>query len=113
MPDESVKTGVSPHIDEEYKEATQAVVDDRMRTDVLGPRICAVIKEHTPARDALLEIIKMAIEQNPDVHKSLNMVIADYWNKSRLRWMDAGLGALSAAGLGVLIWLIERLIEKK
>ena len=44
-------------VDEEYKDAIQPVVDDRMRTDILGPHFCRVLKDHKPASKDIVALM--------------------------------------------------------
>jgi response regulator RpfG family c-di-GMP phosphodiesterase len=57
--------------DDEYKRATKAVVDDTMRTDVLGPNILKVLKEHSPTSDQIKLIIINAILNDTKVQDAL------------------------------------------
>lgn len=57
--------------DDEYTRATKAVVDDTMRTDILGPNIVRVLKDHKPANDLLQKVIKESIQSNVDVRTAL------------------------------------------
>jgi hypothetical protein len=58
--------------DDEYKRATKAVVDDTMRTDVLGPNILRVLKEHSPTSDQIKIIIINAILNDTNVQEALD-----------------------------------------
>jgi hypothetical protein len=49
MPQE--QGGHAQNHDEAFRQATKVVVDDALRIDVLGPRIVAVLCDHTPASD--------------------------------------------------------------
>jgi len=57
--------------DDEYQRATKAVVDDTMRTDVLGPNILKVLKEHSPTSDQIKLIIINAILNDTTVQGAL------------------------------------------
>lgn len=56
---------------DQYKQATQEVVDDAMRTDVLGPNICKVLREHNPTSKELKSIILNLIDSDADVRSAL------------------------------------------
>src|SRR5260370_27240157 len=99
--------------DEAYKQATRAVVDDAFRTDILGPKICAVLTNHTPASDKIRELIAKAIVQEPKVKKAIEDVVEGLDTKRKSRLMDKGIGALWGA-VGVIItglmlyWITHR-----
>lgn len=99
-------------IDEEYKEATKAVVDDRMRTDVLGPRMCAVLEQHTPASTVITKIIKDSVQKDPDVQKEIKSVIETYNKEQKVRWLDRGVGAVGAVFLAIIIWSLQNFLRK-
>ena len=99
-------------IDEEYKEATQSVVDDRMRTDVLGPKVCNIFKDYTPAKEAIEKIAREAIRKDPDTQKEIKGVIENYNKEAKIRWLDRGLGAIGTIIVAVIIWLLETWIRK-
>lgn len=97
-------------LDDEYKEATKAVVDDRLRTDVLGPRFCAVLKEHSPTQDAIAQLIETTILQNPGAKKAVNVVISDYNNSSKVKYLNIGIGAVGTIFMALIIWFLQRTI---
>ena len=98
-----------PVLDDEYKEATQAVVDDRMRTDVLGPHICKVLADHTPAQTAVTKIIKDSITQNPEVQQSVETVIKKINDSSKIKWFQRFIGAIGVIVVGLVLWLIQKI----
>jgi hypothetical protein len=85
-------------MDDVYKEATKAVVDDAMRTDTLGARLCVVLEEHKPANDALHRIIKTALQSNQEVKKALKSALDEIDNRKKAKWIDRSLtGSISVA----------------
>lgn len=91
------------HRDDEYKDAIQPVIDDNMRTDVLGPRFCKVLTEHTPAQDALVKLVADSISKEPAIKKAVEEVVEGLDTKRKSRWIDKGLGAAGGVILSVII----------
>lgn len=89
-------------VDEEYKEAIQPVVDNNMRTDILGPHFCRVLENHTPASTAIVALLAHAIEREPSLKTAIETVIKELDNKRKSRWIDKALGALG----GILLTII-------
>ncbi|HBA46183.1 hypothetical protein A2W67_00445 [Candidatus Nomurabacteria bacterium RIFCSPLOWO2_02_40_28] len=102
--------GTNHNNDDEYKKATKEVVDDMFRDDVLGPRICSVLENHTPASSKVKNIIADAIENHPECKKAIEIVMAGLDTKRKGKWVDRGLGAFGAIVIGLLIWGIPYLI---
>ena len=93
------QNGQSHRNDDEYKVATKEVVDDMLREDVLGPRICANLTNHTPASDKVKSIVADAISKEPALKKAIEGVIDEIDTKRKSKWIDRALGAI-----GVLIF---------
>jgi len=74
--------GTNHNNDDEYKKATKEVVDDMFRDDVLGPRICSVLENHTPASSKVKNIIADAIENHPECKKAIEIVMAGFRYKT-------------------------------
>ena len=79
-----------------------------MRTDVLGPRICSVLSEHTPARDGVIKLVHEAIRQNPDIQKSIEEVVKAYSNTTKVKRGQRIVGAFGTALLAFFIWLLQK-----
>lgn len=67
---EEPRTGSPVIVDEEYKTAIQPVIDNNMRTDVLGPHFCKVLENYTPASNAITALITKEACRDPDLKKS-------------------------------------------
>lgn len=89
--------------DNESKDAFQAVVDDNMRTDVLGPNFCKVLAEHIPTSDKLKAIMATAIESDGTVKKAIEVVLEGLDHKRKSKWVDRAIGAGGAIVLAVII----------
>lgn len=100
-----------PVVDDEYKEAIQPVVDDRMRTDILGPHFCKVLKDHKPASEDIVSLITGAVENNKQLKDALKTVIDERNNETKMKWFQRGLGVIGTILLGLLIWAIQQLIS--
>jgi len=105
MPPPEVKNGTQPavHHDDEYKEAIQSVVDDNMRTDVLGPGVCKVLAEHTPAKEKLTALIAEAIEKEKSVKEAIESVLNNLDSKRKSKWVDRTIGAVGTIVLALII----------
>lgn len=97
------------HPDDEYKQATKEVVDDMLREDVLGPRICAILANHTPASEKVKNIIAEAITKEPSVKKAIEGVIEELDSRRKSRWIDRLIGAIVTIVIAVLGGLILNL----
>jgi hypothetical protein len=112
MPDVA-QTGlpsVSHSRDDEYKDAIQPVIDDNMRVDVLGPRFCKVLTEHTPAQDSLVKLIATSIAKEPTIKEAVESVVEGLDTKRKSRWIDRILGAGGTALIGLIIWGIQYIL---
>lgn len=95
--------------DEQYKRSTKAVVDDAMRTDMLGPNLVRVLKDHKPAHDLLREVIAESIASDPATRKALGTFVDENAMNRKGKWIDRamwlGIGAVITGVLGYLISL--------
>lgn len=106
------KNTASAVIDEEYKSAIQPVVDNTMRTDILGPHFCRVLKDHTPASECLIELITKATGSDSKLKKAIKEVINEHNNETKMRWIDRTIGVAGTIVLAIVIWGIQQLIAK-
>lgn len=97
--------------DEEYKDAIQSVVDDNMRTDVLGPGFCKVIDEHKPASDKIKAVMSEAILKEPTVKDAIASVMSELDAKRKSRWIDRGIGVVVTLAIGAAGAWISKLIK--
>ena len=94
--------------DDEYRQATKTVVDDAMRTDILGPNLVRVLKDHKPANDLLHEILADGIENDTKVKKLLADFVDEHTTKKKGKWIDRGLWlAVGAVITGCVAWAIS------
>lgn len=100
------------HSDDEYKKATKEVVDDMFRDDVLGPRFCSVLTNHTPASDKIKSLVAEAIANHPGTKTSIEGVIADLDSKRKGRWMDRAIGVIGTIVIGLIIWVAQQAIKE-
>lgn len=89
-------------VDEEYKDAIQPVVDNNMRTDILGPHFCRVLENHTPASTAIIQLLATAIAKEPSLKNAIEGVITELDTKRKSRLIDKGLGALGGIALSII-----------
>ncbi len=106
------ETGQNHQADDEYRKATKEVVDDMFRDDVLGPRMCSVLGNHTPVTTKIIEIIASSISKEPTIKTALEGVINEIDAKRKGRWVDRGLGAIVAIIVGIMIWGIPYIITQ-
>lgn len=97
-------------VDEEYKSAIQPVVDNQMRTDILGPHFCRVLKDHKPASEDIVALIAKQIDANPELKTAIKSVVKEHNKETKIRFYDRVAGALSAIVLALIIWGIQYLI---
>lgn len=110
MSDKDAQPNTSPvAIDDEYKEAAQVVVDDRMRTDVLGPHFCKVLKDHKPVGEDIVKLIAEEIKAQPTLKDAIKSVIDEHSKETKIRWMDRFLGAGGTILISVIIWFLTNL----
>jgi membrane carboxypeptidase/penicillin-binding protein PbpC len=89
----------NPPVDEEYKDAIQPVVDNNMRTDILGPHFCKIMTEHSPSKEKLHEIIRESLQKEPLVREQIVTIINEYDTKRKAKWVDRALSAI----VGIII----------
>lgn len=68
---------------DEYTRATKAVVDDTMRTDVLGPNVERVLRDYKPVNDLVKKISVDGIKNDTDTKKAIDEVVSS--NEARKR----------------------------
>ncbi len=105
-------TSVVGRDDNESKDALQLIVDDNMRTDVLGPNFCKVLDEHKPTGKKINALIAEAIEQEPTVKAAIAVVLGDLDNKRKGKWVDRLIGAGGAVLLAVAIAAVTKYLFK-
>lgn len=116
MPDPNPQ---SPHInvDEEYKSAIQPVVDNNMRTDILGPHFCRVLENHTPASDAVVSLIAKKVIADPILKKAIKDVVDERNGETKMKWMDRIigiiLGTIGTLVVGAIMWFMTQAVLPK
>ena len=93
----------------EYRQATKVVVDDAMRTDVLGPNVCKVLKEHLPSHELLEEKITKLINESPKVKAALATQISDNQTVRTGKWIER---VVLVVGGAAVTWLGQLIIGK-
>jgi|SRR6266850_1362719 len=94
--------------DEQYQKATKAV-DDAMRTDILGPKVCQVLNEHLPTNELLEQKFVKLIKDSSKVKEALGTEISNSQSVRLSRWLERGAIAIGAAGL---YWLGQLILSK-
>lgn len=97
--------------DDAFRQATKVVVDDALRTDVLGPRICAVLSDHTPAGNKIRELIAEAIVKEPSIIDAIETLVDNFDRKRKIKWIERGIGAFGGALVSILAGLVLYGIE--
>lgn len=97
-------------VDAEYQDAIQPVVDNNMRTDILGPHFCRVLKDHNPARVDVVALITEAICADPKLKDAVKSVVTEHNKDTKMRWFDRALGVLGTIVLALVIWGIQYLV---
>lgn len=92
--------------EDEYSKATRAVVDDTMRTDILGPNVLRILQDYKPANDLVQSIVLDAIQNNTEVKTAVDVVVENNEDRKRNKWIF-GLGSAVA---GIVITVIAGLI---
>lgn len=98
-------------VDAEYKDAIQPVVDNNMRTDILGPHFCRVLKDHTPAREDVVALITKEIGSDPALKTAVKAIVTEHNKETKMRFFDWAIGAIGVIIIGVIIWGVEHLIS--
>lgn len=79
----------TPQPDEdEYRQATKTVVDDAMRTDILGPNLVRVLKDHKPANDLMHSILVECITNDSTVKEALGKFVEEHSTSKKGKWID-------------------------
>lgn len=82
--------------DDEYQTATQTIVDDAMRLDILGPNVQRVLKEHKLCNDTVIEIVIHGIKNDSNVQQELSKI------NNKNKWFDRIMGALGTIIIGAI-----------
>lgn len=107
-------TNTSPVVvDEEYKSAIQPVVDNNMRTDILGPHFCRVLKDYTPAREDIVSLTTKEVCKDPDLRKAIKGVIDERNNETKMKLFEQAKGAVGTILIGLVIWGIQQYIQNQ
>lgn len=106
-----VKANGDNKVDEAYKNATQSVVDDTMRVDVLGPHMVNVFKNHTPAFEAVVDMLKKAIEKEPAIKDEIEKVINSHDSKRKIKLLDRFTGGLAGFGIAIALIIIGAIVN--
>ena len=91
---------------DEYTRATKAVVDDTMRTDVLGPNIERVLRDYKPVNDLVKKISVDGIKNDTDTKKAIDEVVSSNDARKRNNIMIA----IGSAILGGVITFISGIV---
>lgn len=91
---------------DEYTRATKAVVDDTMRTDVLGPNVERVLRDYKPVNDLVKKISVDGIKNDTDTKKAIDEVVSS--NEARKR--NNIMIAIGSAILGGVITFISGIV---
>lgn len=94
--------------DEQYQKATKAV-DDAMRTDILGAKVCKVLNEHLPTNKLLEEKVVDFIHNSSTVKEAIGNEVNNNQSVRMGKWVER---AVLVVGSGVVYWLGQLLIEK-
>ena len=97
--------------DDEYQDAVKTVVDDRMRTDILGPHFCTVLENHTPASDAIVTLMAKKINADPAIKTAIKSVIDERNKETKMRWLDRVFGIIGTIILATVIWGVQKIIS--
>jgi hypothetical protein len=96
--------------EDEYRRATKTVVDDAMRTDILGPNLCKVLEDHTPAGKLIKSLVADAIRTDPEVRKEFAEFIKNDSTTKRNKWIDRAVAAfLGIIGTGLIQYVISHI----
>lgn len=87
--------------DAQYTTATKAV-DDRMRTDILGPNVLKVLQDYKPANDYIQDIVAETIEKHPIARKHLKTFISNHNINRKGIWMERIISTV----VGIVITII-------
>lgn len=97
--------------DQQYQKATKAV-DDAMRTDILGPKVCKVLNEHLPTNELIEDKIVKLIRDSSKVRDVLNIQIGSSQSVRLSRWIERGAIAVGTIIISVLVqFLIAKMTK--
>lgn len=99
-------------VDDEYKDAIQPVVDDRMRTDILGPHFCRVLKDHKPASEDIVALVAEEAIADPKLKKAIKDVVDERNRETKMQWFNRALGVMGTILLALAIWGIQELLKR-
>lgn len=91
---------------DEYTCATKAVVDDTMRTDVLGPNVERVLRDYKPVNDLVKKISVDGIKNDTDTKKAIDEVV----NSNEARKRNNIMIAIGSVILGGVITFISGIV---
>ena len=91
---------------DEYTRATKAVVDDTMRTDVLGPNVERVLRDYKPVNDLVKKISVDGIKNDTDTKKAIDEVV----NSNEARKRNNIMIAIGSVILGGAITFISGIV---
>lgn len=91
---------------DEYTRATKAVVDDTMRTDVLGPNVERVLRDYKPVNDLVKKISVDGIKNDTDTKKAIDEVV----NSNEARKRNNIMIAIGSVILGGVITFISGIV---
>jgi hypothetical protein len=88
--------------DDAYKDAVSTYVDDHMRSDVLGPHFCRVLREHKPVSEDIVALLTKEMAKDPGLMKAIECVVENLDTKRKSRWIDRAVGAGGTVLVGVI-----------
>lgn len=92
--------------DDAYKRATREVVDDAMRTDVLGPQVVRVLTDYKPVFDQVQAIICSSIKDSSAVREELIKVIDERGTTRKGVWVERGITFVVGATVSGVVGLV-------
>ena len=98
--------GQSGQPDDAYKHSVQTYVDDHMRSDVLGPHFCRVLREHKPVSEDVVALIAKEIRKDPGLVDAIEGVVNNMDTKRKSRWIDRAVGAAGTIAVTVIAGVI-------
>lgn len=97
----------------QYKNATKAVVDDAMRMDVLGPKVVEVIENYTPANEKIAALTLKSIKNDGNLRKEVVAIINAHLTTRKGKGIEKVGWQITAAVIVLLVgaiggWLLSR-----
>jgi hypothetical protein len=74
--------------DNEYEAAVETVIDDHMRTDVLGSHFLRVLREHKPTSEQLVTMIAKEVGKDPALKKAVKRIVAEWNSENKMKWVN-------------------------